>query len=252
MDYAGEQAMEIEALQAILMDDFREYTGTTPDNWNDGGPVYCIQLTGVEEGAEVTQENDLRIEFIFSHTPNYPDQPAYFKLRSARGLSDNDIAEATVLVQEQVEANLGMSMIYTLVSVAKEWLINKASSSEVVDPEVERKRLEDAAEARRAAARAFGTPVTTETFQAWSEKFELEMKLEKARLEEQKKDDSKGRCTGKAYFMREAASEKGTEEGPYSDEDEEDFEIDEDEEEDLDYDDDDDDGMLDEYAVDED
>ena len=46
--------------------------------------------------------------------------------RSLKGLSDADIAALQRLVDDQVEENLGMAMIYTIIAAAQEWLRDKA------------------------------------------------------------------------------------------------------------------------------
>jgi hypothetical protein len=47
---------------------------------------------------------------------------------SLRGLSDADIAALNAVLSEQVEANMGMAMIYVLVSAAQEWLREKVNN----------------------------------------------------------------------------------------------------------------------------
>ena len=44
---------------------------------------------------------------------------------SLRGLSDADLAALAAVLDEQVEANIGMSMVYAMVAAAKEWLQDK-------------------------------------------------------------------------------------------------------------------------------
>ena len=46
--------------------------------------------------------------------------------RSLKGLSDADVAALQRLVDDQVEENLGMAMIYTIIAAAQEWLRDKA------------------------------------------------------------------------------------------------------------------------------
>ena len=50
---------------------------------------------------------------------------------SVRGISDADIAGLNKSLSEQVEENMGMAMIYALVSAAQEWLREKASLNEI-------------------------------------------------------------------------------------------------------------------------
>ena len=45
--------------------------------------------------------------------------------RSLKGLSDADVAALQRLVDGQVDENLGMPMIYTIVAAAQEWLRDK-------------------------------------------------------------------------------------------------------------------------------
>lgn len=44
---------------------------------------------------------------------------------SLRGLSDADLAALSAILDEQVEANIGMAMVYAMVAAAKEWLQDK-------------------------------------------------------------------------------------------------------------------------------
>lgn len=130
MDYESEQQMEIEALEAIFMDDLQIYNGTLPDGWNATGNSYKMVIDPTEEGEEPAENHEEMImELIWAHTPNYPDEAPNYKVRAVRGLSDADIAQASGVMQEQIDQNIGMAMIYTLVTAAKEWLRRKWSSA---------------------------------------------------------------------------------------------------------------------------
>lgn len=263
MDYAGEQEMEVEALQAILMDDLVEYEGNLPGGWVATGSTYKVVIDPAEEGDE-EPEYPVKAELLFAHTPNYPEDPPSIKLRSVTGLSDADLAEATNVLNQQIEANLGMAMIYTLIGAAKEWLQERAGSGPSVDPEAQRKKEQDEMERKRAEARAHGTAVTQENFAAWKAKFDAEQAALKAKLVEAGKDDDKARrLTGKQFFVRQAAIGEGdnlgdavSEDGEDVDyaaeaaaaaaeDDDDDEDYDPDDEDALDYEDDDDEGMLD-------
>ncbi|EFJ40072.1 hypothetical protein VOLCADRAFT_100206 [Volvox carteri f. nagariensis] len=239
MDYQGEQEMELEALQAILMDDLIEYEGNLPSGWVAAGKTYKVVIAPDEDEDGDSGEYPLKAELLFAHTPKYPEEPPSLKLRSVTGLSDSDLAEATAVLDEQVQANLGMAMIYTLIGAAKEWLQGRVNSGPVVDPEVERRKAEEAAERKRAEARAHGTPVTVANFNAWKARFDAEVAMAKAKaVEALKEDDKAKRLSGKTWFLRQASEVvAGVEE---------DGEEDGEEEDDIDYEDDDDEGMLDE------
>lgn len=95
-----------------------------------------------------------------------------------------------------------------------------------LDPEAEEKRRREEAEAARAAARAHGTPVTVEAFNAWRKKFEAEQAIAKVQLAEgSKADGAAGRLTGKQWFMQQLAAGK---EVSSSEEEEEEEDADED------------------------
>ncbi|GAB4819086.1 hypothetical protein N2152v2_006132 [Parachlorella kessleri] len=199
-DHAAEQEMELEALEAIYMDDLQ-----------------------------------VRIEVVFAHTPTYPDEPPLLKARGLQGLADADVRQLQGVLDEQIEANLGMAMIYTLIGVAQEWLNEKALTvgGPSLDPEADRKRREAEEEARIAELRAHGTAVTPETFAEWKARFDAEQALERAKLQGGEAADKRGRLTGKQWFLQQEAmhreveepdlepdEEDGEDEGNYSDDSE--------------------------------
>lgn len=114
--------MELEALQAILMDDLVEYEGNLPSGWVAAGKTYKVIIAPDEEDGADSGDYPLKAELLFAHTPRYPEEPPSHKLRSVTGLSDADLVEATAVLEEQVQANMGMAMIYTLIVAAKDWL----------------------------------------------------------------------------------------------------------------------------------
>jgi hypothetical protein len=163
-------------------------------------------------------------------TPQYPDEPPCLKPRSVRGLSDADMQQAAAAMDAVVQENMGMAMIYQVVSAAQEWLANRLTQAAAPDPETDRKRQEREEEARHAALRAHGQPVTLESFAEWKAKFDAEAALAKASVSAAA-DGAGGkgggagaagaaggggeqRLTGKAWFMKHyAAGEEDVEEG---------------------------------------
>ncbi|KAL3130933.1 hypothetical protein ABBQ38_000257 [Trebouxia sp. C0009 RCD-2024] len=178
MDYSAEQDMEIEALQSILMDDFA-----------------------------------VQFDLLFAHTPSYPDEAPLIKLSNVQGMSNEDIQNLQKVVDEQIQENMGMSMIYTIVSAAQEWMQERANipQQEVLDPAEAKRRAIEAEEARLAAQRAHGTQVTPETFVEWRKRFEAELALQKASLAEQQAADKKARITGKQFFLSQEAEAEESE-----------------------------------------
>ena len=103
---------------------------------------------------------------MFAHTASYPEEAPLIKISSIRGLSKQEIEEAQEHVDSQIEENLGMPMIYTLVTVAQEWMNDVAAKKQgsAADPDAERKKMQEEEERRISELRAHGTPVTPESF----------------------------------------------------------------------------------------
>jgi hypothetical protein len=65
-DHAGEQEMELEALQAILMDDLEEYEGMLPPGWTGHGQTYKVQIRPTEELEGGGDDDELGLELLFA------------------------------------------------------------------------------------------------------------------------------------------------------------------------------------------
>lgn len=200
---------------------------------------------------------------MFAHTPTYPDEAPLVKARALQGLADSDVAFLQAELNDEIEANLGVAMVYSLVTRAQEWLdkFGAAAAEPSVNPDAERKRQQDAEEARIAALRAHGTAVTPETFAEWKARFDAEVALARAAVGDAVDvavgPDGKPKLTGKQWFMQQEAQHIDIDE-PELDEDGEDGigswsggeEGDEEEEEDLEIsEDEDDDDLLNSYLA---
>lgn len=75
----------------------------------------------------------------------------------------------------------------------------------VLDPEAERKKREAEEEARIAAIRAHGTAVTPENFAEWKAQFDIEMALQRSKLQEGTVIEKQKRLTGKQWFLQQEA-----------------------------------------------
>uniref|UniRef100_A0A7N2LMH3 RWD domain-containing protein n=1 Tax=Quercus lobata TaxID=97700 RepID=A0A7N2LMH3_QUELO len=119
-DYAQEQEMEIEALEAILMDDFKEIH-SSESGLNTSNRCFQIKVIPQDdEGDELSTPVELAL--IFSHTEKYPDEPPLLNVKSLRGIHTEDLRILKENLEQEASENLGMAMVYTLVSSAKEWL----------------------------------------------------------------------------------------------------------------------------------
>ncbi|XP_038898320.1 RWD domain-containing protein 1 isoform X1 [Benincasa hispida] len=225
-DYVQEQEMEIEALEAILMDEFKEIH-SSESGLNTSGRCFQITLSPQDDEADESTNMPVQLGLIFSHTEKYPDEPPLLNVKSIRGIPVEDLKILREKLQQEASENLGMAMVYTLVTSSKEWLserFGQESSLEVA--EAEERAKED-------AIVPHGEPVTLDTFLAWRERFEAEIALERAKImpESALTAPKEKKLTGRQWFESGRASAKGA--APVTEG------SDEDDEEDIDFDEDD-------------
>ncbi|KAI4331265.1 hypothetical protein MLD38_029466 [Melastoma candidum] len=247
-DYEAEQEMEIEALEAILMDEFKEIHSSESglDTSNK-----CYQIT-VSPQFGFPWSNRMRrlieattmpvqLALIFSHTEKYPDEPPLLNVKSIRGIPVEDLRTLKEKLQQEASDNLGMAMVYTLATFAKEWLSERFSENDAAEDLEEEKAKDE-------VIVPHGEPVTVDTFLAWLERFEAELALERAKLmpESALTATKEKRLTGRQWFESGRASAKGA--APTAEdseeEDEEDIDFDDD-----DFEDDDEEDMLEHYLA---
>ncbi|KAH7565421.1 hypothetical protein JRO89_XS09G0204700 [Xanthoceras sorbifolium] len=259
-DYVQEQEMEIEALEAILMDEFKEiHSGESGLNTSNR----CFQITLSPQDDEADESTTPPVEdvsipylhklvaqtsfavqlaLIFAHTEKYPDEPPLLNVQSLRGIQSADLKILKEKLEREASENLGMAMIYTLVSSAKEWLSEIYSQDTDIDNTAEEEAEKDD------VIIPHGEPVTLETFLAWRERFEAELALERAKLmpESALSAPKEKKLTGRQWFESGRATTKGTATAAEvsDEEDEEDIDF-----EDDDFEDDEDD-MLEHYLAD--
>lgn len=149
------------------------------------------------------------------YPPEYPDEAPRLDLSVPPNVPkykwlDIQMDKGRLLesLQPTIEENLGMAMVFTLVSALKdsaETLIAERQNAVEAEREVELRKAEE-----EENAKFHGTPVTRETFLAWREKFMAETdeeerrKHEEALAEDKKKKAAKDeiRLTGKQLWER--------------------------------------------------
>ncbi|XP_047180333.1 RWD domain-containing protein 1-like isoform X2 [Vigna umbellata] len=238
-DFKQEQDMEIEALEAILMDEFKEiHPGES--GLNTSSRCFQIKVVAQDDDTDGPITNPAQLALIFSHTERYPDEPPLLNLKSLQGIHIEDLRILKEKLLQEASENLGMAMIYTLVTSAKEWLSDRFCQDSVDgSTEVEEAAKDD-------IVIPHGEPVTVETFLAWRERFEAELALERAKLmpESVLTAPKEKKPSGRQWF--ESGRAKGVaavnEESDL--EDEEDIDFDED-----DFEDDDEEDMLEHYLA---
>ncbi|KAL3511712.1 hypothetical protein ACH5RR_024429 [Cinchona calisaya] len=237
-DYVQEQDMEIEALEAILMDEFKEIH-SSESGLNTSNRCFQITLSPQDEEADESSPS-VRLGLIFSHTEKYPDEPPLLNVISLRGIQAGDLTALKRKLEQEASENLGMAMIYTLVTSAKEWL------SERFAQDGDAENAEEDEGTKDEIIVPHGEPVTIDTFLAWRERFEAELALERAKLmpDSALTAPKEKKLTGRQWFESGRASVKGVvsiDEG--SDEEEEDIDFDDDDFED------DEEDMLEHYLA---
>uniref|UniRef100_A0A667XWE5 RWD domain-containing protein 1 n=1 Tax=Myripristis murdjan TaxID=586833 RepID=A0A667XWE5_9TELE len=192
-DYAEEQRNELEAIESIYPDSFTVLSEVPTS--------FTITVTS-DAG-----ENDEMVEATlkFTYVEKYPDEPPLWEIYSQENLEDSDAEDILSLLQQQADENLGMVMIFTLVTAVQEKL------NEIVDQiknrreEEKRRKEKEAEEAEKVAFQ--GTVVTIENFLAWKAKFELEMA--ELRRKKQKEEEPTGRWTHKSLCLSKCAHSLG-------------------------------------------
>ncbi|XP_059056659.1 RWD domain-containing protein 1 [Achroia grisella] len=187
MDYNYEQSSEVEALDSIYYGDMQILE------------IEPIHKFSIPIKSETFDEGEgLSCQLVFTYTPKYPDELPIIEIDNDENLdSVVDKNELLAHLTEQGKENLGMVMVFTLVSAGQEWLnvkwdsIKKDREEKVLaklkaDEEAELKRFE-------------GTRVTVESFLAWRKQFEIDMGIP-AKREKEAKD--KNKLTGKELFLR--------------------------------------------------
>ncbi|XP_030054399.1 RWD domain-containing protein 1 isoform X1 [Microcaecilia unicolor] len=185
-DYSEEQRNELEALESIYPDSFRVLSDAPP----------CFTITVTSDAGE--NDETVQATLKFTYVDKYPDEAPSYEIDSQENLEDNDISDIITLLDQQAEENLGMVMIFTLVSAVQEKL------NEIVDQIKTRKeeeKLQREKEAEEAEKVLFhGTPVTIENFLSWKAKFDIELAEHKRKKQKEEEQAGKIKLTGKQLF----------------------------------------------------
>ncbi|XP_072525561.1 RWD domain-containing protein 1 isoform X2 [Salminus brasiliensis] len=186
-DYGEEQRNELEAIESIYPDSFtvlsEEPTSFTITVTSDAG------------------ENDetVQVTLKFTYVEKYPDELPLWEIDSQENLEDSDTEDILTLLKQQAEENLGMVMIFTLVTAVQEKLNEIVDQMKSRREEETRRREREAEEAEKAFQ---GTVVTIENFLSWKAQFEQEMAELKRKKQKEEEQSGKNKLTGKQLFER--------------------------------------------------
>ncbi|XP_033327646.2 RWD domain-containing protein 1 [Megalopta genalis] len=187
MDYEEEQHNEIEALESIYCGELEILAVE---------PFYTFAIPIKTEEYEPETANGLSCRLEFTYTSNYPDEPLLVSIEEQENFEHGSDKLLKDHLIEQMNENLGMVMVFTLVSAAQEWLNCQWDKIKLKREESAAQKLKEEEEAER--KKFEGTRVTVETFLSWKEKFDLEMGYTKRR--EMAEREGK-KLTGKELFM---------------------------------------------------
>jgi len=213
-----EQKEEREVLESIFPDEITDISETEFR--------VSIQLDVTDEGGGEDEDAAAPlIQLKVEYPPSYPDEAPRLDILAPPNAPkykffdvQEDKGNLLSSLEPVIEENLGMAMIFTLVSTLKdgaELLISERQKAAQALREVEAAKVEE--EENR---KFHGTPVNRETFLAWRDKFKAELaeeerrRKEEAEAEELKKKKSareEVRLTGRQLWERGLAGKAGEE-----------------------------------------
>ncbi|MCJ1372157.1 hypothetical protein MMC20_003379 [Loxospora ochrophaea] len=181
-----EQVEEREVLDSIFPDEITDVSDT----------AYRISVTldiPQEDGDESTPPT---LILAVSYPPSYPDTSPDLGLSAPPDAPkhkyidiQSDKSRLLSALEPTVEENLGMAMVFTLVSTLKEsaeLLISERQAAAQALKDVEAAKVEE--EENR---KFHGTAVTRESFLAWRERFRAEMEEAETRKREEKEAEDR-------------------------------------------------------------
>ncbi|XP_050314377.1 RWD domain-containing protein 1 [Anthonomus grandis grandis] len=186
MDFKEEQKSEIEALESIYYGDF-EIISVEPYKFS-----IPIKTDDYDPGNNV----GLSCNLVVTYTPKYPEEAPLIELENAENFHEGFEDKLAQHLHEQVAENLGMVMVFTLVSSAQEWLHEKYEEDKKAKEE--RAALLQKQQEEAEQKKFEGTRVTIESFLKWRQQFEEEFGIDKKR-ELAEKEGRK--LTGRELFM---------------------------------------------------
>lgn len=104
---------------------------------------FSIPIKSEEYEADAETENGLTCELVFTYTAKYPDEGPVVEIQN-ENFEQHYVDVLLEFLNEQIKENLGMVMVFTLVSSAQEWLNEKWDEiKKQKDEEVSRKLKEE-------------------------------------------------------------------------------------------------------------
>lgn len=189
-DHRQEQRDEIEAIESIYSEEI--------DILNDNPHRFTIPVKTDEFDDEETEEG-MWVLLKFTYPDTYPDVGVEIEFEESEGIEDEHLEALREHLNQVIEENLGMAMVFSIVSAAIEWLgeTNDRLKFEAEEAIRIQKELEDEEERKKLE----GTKVTIESFLAWKAEFDAEMFAKKSVEAQAKKEKEKVKKSGRELFM---------------------------------------------------
>lgn len=212
-----EQDMEVQALEAIFMD---EFILSSP------GPPAMFRITlspfaPHEEDAE--HVNYVKVVLLVEYSETYPEQlPLVLKVNNVLGLSEDQLMELQAVIEEQANILLDTPMVYSLAEIVKEWLKEHNKKQLSAHEQAVQRKLKNTTEngpsdagqiiseieknARYEEISSGGTLFSIDLFNEWKVHFETEL-LAKEQIEAEAGLDPEAfhRISGRQFFENRAA-----------------------------------------------
>ncbi|CAO3566499.1 unnamed protein product [Mortierella alpina] len=189
-DYKEEQTNELEALQSIYPDEYEEIS-------NDPGEFSILIVPEEQDGEDIYS-----LKLHVKYTETYPDTLPEFSIDTNEGeLEQEDYDTIMRKVTEAAEEAIGMGMVFSMASTAKDSLTEIILFNKEKREREEEERAQRELEAEEKLKE--GTRVTVENFTRWKTAFDAEM-AEKERIEKglKKEDPKMLKPTGRQLFER--------------------------------------------------
>ncbi|KAM4694686.1 RWD domain-containing protein 1 [Discoglossus pictus] len=187
-DYSEEQRNELEALESIYADSFTVLS-TSPASFS---------ITVSSDAGE--EDENVEVTLKFTYAECYPDEAPLYEILSQENLEDVDASGVLSLLEQESQENLGMVMIFTLVSAVQERLNEVVDQIKTRREDEKLKKEKEAEEAEK--VRFHGTPVTIENFLSWKATFEAEVAEFRRKKQKEEEQSGKNKLTGKQLFER--------------------------------------------------
>lgn len=188
MDYRAEQLDEIEAIESIYSEEV-DIIGDSPHRFTIPAKT--------EDYDDEEKEGGMQILMKFTFPNKYPEEKPEIEFEESDNIEDEHLKELRVHLDGVAEENLGMPMVFSIVSEAIQWLgdTNDRLKEEAAEAIRKRKEADDEEERKKLE----GTKVTIESFLAWKAEFDAEIEAAKKDLKAKVKKD--GKKTGRELFM---------------------------------------------------